>query len=737
MKKSLLLLSCLSASVAAFSQVTTNTFSYTGAVQTFTVPPCVTSVNIQAMGAQGGAVTGQNPFPQGGLGATMAGDFTVTPGDVLTIVVGGRGNSDPSSSGGGGGSGVNNGSTILIVAGGGGGVDFQDPNYAGQNAVTTQDGVTGNGGSPGAGGTAGGNGGDHAYTPSNISRGGNGWNIGPGGSTGTAGTSSNTTFTNGSYGLGGGGGSVGYGWCNCGGGGGGYSGGGSADINNSGGGGGSYNVGANQVNTAGNNTGNGLVIISYTVGAGAPPTPGSISGSSAVCAGTTGLTYSIATVPGATGYSWTVPSGSTITGGQGTTSITVDAGSSSGNVTVTADNACASSSPATFSLTINALPTVTASAAASSICAGSSDVLTAGGASTYAWSSGGTTSTETVSPTSMTTYTVTGTDANGCVNTATVMVMVNALPNVTASAANGSICNGGSDVLTANGASTYAWSSGGTASTETVMPSSTSTYTVTGTDANGCVNTATVSVTVNANPNVSATAATPSVCMGSSDVLTATGASTYVWSSGGTAATETVSPTTLTTYTVTGTDANGCTGMFVITVNVNPLPTVTGSAAQNSVCLNDASVTLTGSPAGGTWSGAGVTANMFSPMTAGNGAHTLTYSFTDANGCSNTATVTITVNACTGVEENGSLSDVNVYPNPNNGQFSIVFGADVNDVSVVITDLEGRIVNSSLQKEIIAGGTLRVDLGNEANGIYMMKISANGGTRTEKIIVQK
>ncbi|MFN8396065.1 MAG: glycine-rich protein [Bacteroidia bacterium] len=239
-----------------------DTFLYTGALQSFVVPPCVTTLTIEAWGAQGGAVTGYSPFPQGGLGARMRGTFTVTPGQTLNVIVGGRGNPDPSSSGGGGGSGVGNGNTPLIVAGGGGGHDFQDPSYTGVHAVVTTNGVQGNN-NPGSGGTAGGDGGDWTYSSNNTSRGGRGWNFGFSGSLGQDGTSPNTTHTNGTWGLGGGGGSVGYGWCNCGGGGGGYSGGGSANINQSGGGGGSYNNGTNQSNAGGVRQGNGQVIITW------------------------------------------------------------------------------------------------------------------------------------------------------------------------------------------------------------------------------------------------------------------------------------------------------------------------------------------------------------------------------------------------------------------------------------------------------------------------------------------
>jgi hypothetical protein len=115
----------------------TLTFSYTGAVQTFTVPAGVTSLTISASGAQGGGNTG------GGLGALMSGDFTVTPGETINIVVGQQGQlqiggQSQNSSGGGGGSFVyRNSSNLLLAAGGGGGGGFSgggggtDPTHGG------------------------------------------------------------------------------------------------------------------------------------------------------------------------------------------------------------------------------------------------------------------------------------------------------------------------------------------------------------------------------------------------------------------------------------------------------------------------------------------------------------------------------------------------------------------------------------------------------------------------------
>jgi PKD repeat protein len=233
------------------------TFNYTGAVQSWVVPSCASTARIQVFGAQGGNA-GSSP---GGRGARMEGDFVLTPGETLTIVVGGRGNDEGVTSGGGGGSGVVRQSTPLIIAGAGAGVNGSQT-HAGMHGDTGQNGQQG-AGSSGAAGTNGNDGQGYTYSGSHIAHGGRGFNSGNSGSWGLNGQSSNTQTTNGTFGLGGGGGSVGSGWCNCGGGGGGYSGGSSGGTNSSGGGGGSFNSGTNQNNAAGVRNGDGQVVISY------------------------------------------------------------------------------------------------------------------------------------------------------------------------------------------------------------------------------------------------------------------------------------------------------------------------------------------------------------------------------------------------------------------------------------------------------------------------------------------
>jgi hypothetical protein len=233
------------------------------------------------------------------------------------------------------------------------------------------------------------------------------------------------------------------------------------------------------------------------------------------------------------------------------------------------------------------------------------------------------------------TYTVTGTDANGCSNTAQVTVTVNALPSVSAGQ-NQAVCTGTAVTLSGSGASTYTWNNG-VSNGVAFTPAATQTYTVTGTDANGCSNTAQVTVNVNALPTVSA-GQNQAVCSGDSITLNGQGANTYTWNNGvsnGVAFT----PAATQTYTVTGTDANGCSNTAQVTVTVNPLPTV--SAGQNQAVCAGTAVTLSGSGASTyTWNNGVSNGVAFTP--AATQAYTVTG--TDANGCSNTAQVTVTVN---------------------------------------------------------------------------------------------
>ncbi|MBA6153568.1 T9SS type A sorting domain-containing protein, partial [Gelidibacter maritimus] len=271
--------------------------------------------------------------------------------------------------------------------------------------------------------------------------------------------------------------------------------------------------------------------------------------------------------------------------------------------------------------------------------AGSSATLTATGGATYLWSTGATTESISVSPSSTTTYSVTAYDESGQYSdTDEVKVSVNALPTVEAGG-NVTINSGDNVTLTATGATTYKWSNGATGASITVSPSTSRTYTVTGIS-NGCEATDTVRVTVTNTVEVVADAgADQSICAGSSATLTATGGATYLWSTGATTESISVSPSSTTTYSVTAYDESGqYSDTDEVNVTVNSIPTV--SAGKNITITSGDSTTLTASGAKSyKWStGETGTSINVSPSV------TTTYTVKGTiNGCEASATVKVTV----------------------------------------------------------------------------------------------
>lgn len=169
-------------------------------------------------------------------------------------------------------------------------------------------------------------------------------------------------------------------------------------------------------------------------------------------------------------------------------------------------------------------------------------------------------------------YSVAGTYTNvlistaGCDSTVTTVLSVNPLPTLTLTASSNSVCAGTSATLTATGATTYTWTNGVTNGVG-FIPSSTQDYTVTGTNS-GCSVTATIGLTVNPMPSVTANATSTLICTGNTVTLTGSGATTYTWSNGVIDGTS-FSPTTTVTYTVTGASISACTNTAVVTVSVS------------------------------------------------------------------------------------------------------------------------------------------------------------------------
>lgn len=239
------------------------------------------------------------------------------------------------------------------------------------------------------------------------------------------------------------------------------------------------------------------------------------------------------------------------------------------------DSTCAASTTRlAITVTVNARPTLTVTSSSNSVCDGSAVTLGCTGAASYFWTpvnlSG---SSITFVPLFSNIYTVTGTAANGCTNTATRIITVNPVPTVSSTTTSGTICQGQSTSMTASGASFYNWFPGSLSGTSvTVTPAATTTYTIVGVDfGTACTSTSTRTITVNPQPTITTTASNTSICLGNSTQLSASGGNTYLWNPGAlSGAVINVSPFTTTTYTVTGTNANGCTRTATRTITVTP-----------------------------------------------------------------------------------------------------------------------------------------------------------------------
>lgn len=300
-------------------------------------------------------------------------------------------------------------------------------------------------------------------------------------------------------------------------------------------------------------------------------------------------------------------------------------------------------------------PVVSVAASASSVCVGNSVTLSGVGASTYAWS-GGISNGVSFVPAATTTYTLTGTDAAGCQNSAFQTIIVNSLPIITASASASVVCEGSSVILNGGGANLYTWTSGVTNGLP-FYPLLTSTYTVTGTDTiTGCQNTSTKTIIVNPLPVVAAAASTTVICEGGSTILSGSGtANTYTWTSGVNNASPYYPAGTL-TYTVTGTiTSSGCHDTASITVVVNPLPTITISSTATAVC-SGTSLTLTAAGADTySWSGGISNGVSFNPYASATYTVTATNALT---GCQDTASRFITVYALPNVTATSTAAEI-------------------------------------------------------------------------------
>lgn len=381
-------------------------------------------------------------------------------------------------------------------------------------------------------------------------------------------------------------------------------------------------------------------------------------------------------------------------------------------------NGCTTAAAAVADVTVNALPVVAVNSGA--ICSGDVFTFSLSGASTYTVVDGlNVISTNTVAPSANISYSVVGVDAAGCLSSsfAVANVTVNALPVVSVNS--GSICNGSSFTITANGAATYAYQGG----SNVVNPTANATYSVAGTDVNGCVSSAVVSTVTVAAPVVVAVTGATTICSGNSTTLTASGASSYGWVNPIVLTNSiAVNPSATTVYTVIGLTGN-CTGMAVVSVSVNATPTVVASVITSTICSGSTtSLTSTGAAAYSWNSGETTAVIVITPTT------NVTYTVTGTtNGCSNKVTITQNVDACLGIAQQTNNFETSLYPNPNKGSFTVKV---TEPTTVKIINIIGQTVYTSELTE----GENAVSINDQVTGIYFVQLKQGNQVKTVRIV---
>ncbi len=672
-------------------------------IQIWTVPSSGL-YSIEAYGAQGGGANG-------GFGAKVSGEFLLSGGDILHIVVGQQGLTDPASAtgvGGGGGSFVVKSPAIavgdiLVIAGGGGGA--ASTIHPDRDASATNNGnnglvAAGVSNPDGAGGT-GGNGGNKSVSGCSLDRGaGGGGFLTDGGSICQSAGAANggSSFLNGAQGgtasgagsiggFGGGGATWSTGFRGSGGGGG-YSGGGAGQINadspnHAGGGGGSYNSGLNQSNTGGFNAGNGQVVISPL----SSPIPneagmaGIDSPTLPTCAGTYPLQVTVANFGNnqitSLDVQWTLNGGPVST--QAVTSV-IDTSGGAGSSTASVNLGNITISDSTEIKVWTSLPN-------------------------------GVLDTSNSNDTILLSFFA----SNPILN----------LPDV-------GICDGNFAILDAGSQwASYAWNTGETSQQIVILAPGT--YTISVVDTFNCPATDQI---------IASIANSPSINLGQNiigcdqRVLNAGNAGgSYQWNTNDT--TQSIVVTESGVYLVTVTTAAGCVGSDGVAVEIYDSPSI--NLGDNfSICtdLNESRLlAVSGSFVSYNWSTGSNQSSIIIDGNQGlqNGPNTITLGVIDENGCQGNDTIVATIKTCipAGIDEANQDEQLLLYPNPATDLLTVSSSSPI--IQLEIMDITGRVVLSSASRSTL---TRSIDVSQLKAGSYMVKVKTNATSTFQTVIIK-
>lgn len=375
-------------------------------------------------------------------------------------------------------------------------------------------------------------------------------------------------------------------------------------------------------------------------------------------------------------------------------------------------------------IVMDSLPNVVALCTPSTtVCAGNSVTLAGFGASFFTWT-GGATNGQPFVPTTSSTYIVTGTDLNNCINKDTINITVNPKPAVPAITGPSNFCEGDTITLTSSAPILNAWTTGDT--TQSIKLTTSLTLADTVYNNFGCYAvSAAKTVTMHTLPNVGAVAIPANtICSGRSVRVNGTGAVVYVWTGGVTNGVPFL-PTATTTYTVTGFDANNCKDTASTSITVLPSP-------SRLTAVNGATITALDPNATYQWIDC-------VNKVAISGANTQAYTAT----VSGTYAVVLTLGSCVDTSDcvtilfnhlnYAYLSPIFAYPNPTNGLTNLIFPKVLQNASIKLFNLTGQAV-VALTNQI--GSTSTLDLSALPQGVYMLEIVESNNVWRGKVVKQ-
>lgn len=305
-------------------------------------------------------------------------------------------------------------------------------------------------------------------------------------------------------------------------------------------------------------------------------------------------------------------------------------------------------------------------------------------------------------------------------------------------AGNTLVCSGQGGVYTAAGADTYTWITGVNTPTANIPLSGNATIKVMGTNlASGCTATAALNVNVGQSPPVSiailSNGSNTYVCKGSAITMVATGAGKngiYSWSTGTNVAQISVSPTVATTYTVVGTNSEGCSSSVVQAISIKNPPVISVLTSAAQICAGE-SATLTATGANTyTWMSNVNYLKGTQVSITPNTSITYTVIGSDASKCESNALVTVSVSDCVGLKEvSNGVNSARLYPNPNNGQFTLEMSGE-NAKTIEVIDMLGKVVLSVKT----ADQKLDINGSNLSAGVYYVKIQSGKSINALKFV---